>query len=78
MIFELEKHDKPYTEITGTLTSGSTSLTLNNNIITTNSTIDVYTSKFGVNPTNMTVTNGRIVLTFPAQSTSINVKVRVS
>lgn len=68
----------PLKEVTGTLSVGSTSITLSNSSITTSSTIDVYTDKFGVNPTNMTVSTGKIVLTFKAQSSAVNVKVRVS
>lgn len=67
-----------WTDITGTLTAGQTSLILQNVAITESSTIDYYTDIFGVSPTNSVVTNGQIVLTFDAQSSDLGVKVRVS
>lgn len=66
-----------YTDVTGTLAAGSTSVTLQNVAITTNSTLDFYTDTFGVNPTNAVVTTGQVVLTFEAQQAAVNVKVRV-
>lgn len=63
--------------ITGTLTTGNTSLTLSDEDITTSSIIDIYTDVFGVSPTNVVVTTGQIVLTFPAQSADLGVKVRI-
>lgn len=65
------------TWLTGTLTAGQTSLTLSDASITTSSTIDYYTDAFGVSPTNVVVTTGQIVLTFPAQASDLGVKVRV-
>ena len=67
-----------YTEISGILTAGSTSLTLQSAAITTNSLVDIYTENYGVSPTNAVVTNGFIELTFEAQQTNMGVKVRVS
>lgn len=67
-----------YTEVTGTLTSGQTTVTLSDASITTTSTIDVYTDVFGVNPTAISVTTGSVVLTFEAQASNVGVKVRVS
>ena len=64
--------------VSGTLTAGQTSLTLSNAAITTSSNIDIYTDKFGVNPTNAVVSTGQIVLTFPSQTSNLEVKVRVS
>lgn len=67
-----------FTDVTGTLIAGQTSLTLSNVAITTNSTIDIYTDSYGVNPTAVSVTNGSVTLTFDEQSTDLIVKVRVS
>ena len=67
-----------YTEVTGTLTAGQTSITLSDASITTSSTIEPFTDKFGVNPTNMTVSTGSVSLIFPVQSENLGVKVRVS
>lgn len=67
-----------WTDITGTLEAGQTSLTLQNAAITESSTIDYFTDVFGVSPTNAVVTNGQIVLTFEALASDLGVKVRVS
>ena len=67
-----------YTEVSGTLTTGSTSLTLSDASITTTSTIDIYTDVFGIQPVNAVVATGTITLTFLAQASNISVKVRVS
>lgn len=67
-----------WTDLTGTLLAGQTSLTIQDVAITVNSTIDVYVDTFGVNPTNQVVTAGQIVLTFEAQANDLGVKVRVS
>lgn len=70
--------DYGWTDLTGTLTAGSTSLTIQHEIITTTTTIEIYTDTFGVNPTNAVVTTGQIVLTFNAQASDVGVMVRVS
>lgn len=61
--------------LTGTLTAGNTTLTLQNAAITTNSTVDIYTDTYGVNPTDVTLSSGSITLTFAPQSANIAVKV---
>lgn len=65
------------TFVSGTLTAGSTSITLSSNSITSNSRLDPYTSVYGVNPTNMSATTGSVTLTFEAQSNDITVGVEV-
>ena len=65
-------------EVTGTLLTGATSITLSDASIATTSTIDIYTDVFGIQPTNASVTTGSITLTFLAQASDISVKVRVS
>lgn len=67
-----------YTDIIGTLTAGSTSITLQDASITTTSTVDFYTDAFGVNPTDAVISTGSITLTFEAQANDVSVKVRVS
>lgn len=64
--------------LTGTLTAGSTTLTLQDVAITANSTFDIYTDTYGVNPVDVVASVGEVVLTFPAQSAAVGVKVRVS
>ena len=65
------------TVITDILFAGATSLELSNSAITESSTIDIYTSRYGVNPTDVVVTAGKITLTFDAQTDTINVKAEV-
>lgn len=67
-----------WTDLTATLTSGNTSVTISDSAILTTSTIDIYTDTFGVNPTNVVVATGSITLTFEAQQSDVSVKVRVS
>ena len=67
-----------YKEVTGTLTAGATSITLSDSAITTSSTLEPFASIFGVKPTNMVAATGSVTLTFEAQSTNMDVKVRVS
>lgn len=68
----------PWTELTGTLTAGNTSLVISDSSITTDSVIDYYTDTFGVEPTDITVATGSVTMTFEAQQSDIGVKVRVS
>lgn len=65
------------TEVTGTLVAGQTSITLTNDAITTNSTIEPYTTVYGVNPKTMIIVNSSVIMTFKAQSQDVGVKVVV-
>lgn len=65
-------------EISGTLFAGSTSIGFLDEAITTSSVIDIYTNKYGVSPDSVTVSTGRIDMTFPEQASDLGVKVRVS
>lgn len=60
-----------------TSTSTSVTATFTDSAITTDSVIDVYTSVYGLNHNNITVTSGQCVVTFPAQSSSQSVTVRI-
>lgn len=62
------------TILTSTLSSGSTSVTFSNAAITTTAMYDVYADKYGLTPTDITVTTGQAVLTFEAQSSNVSVK----
>ena len=65
--------------LTDTLEAGETTLTFTNNAITTNSTLDnVWASVFGVNPTDAVFATGSLTLTFDAQTSDIDVKVRIT
>lgn len=61
-----------------TLTAGSTDCTIPSALITTDSTIEIFTSVYGVNPESVTVTSGSITVVFEAQESDVDVKVRVS
>ena len=66
-----------YTEVSGTLTAGQTSITLSDASITANSTIDVYTDA-DVEYNSISVSTGSVTITFDAQASNMGVKVRVS
>lgn len=61
--------------LTGTLLAGQTTITFLSAAITTSSTIDIYTDKFGVSPEDVTVTTGQVTIVFEAQSSVLGVKV---
>lgn len=63
--------------VTGTLTAGQTSITLNSVDITTDSVLDYYTSIYGVNPITMLAGTGEVTLTFTAQATDMTVGVKI-
>ena len=66
-----------FTELTGTLAAGSFILIINDASITTSSTIDIFTEKYGFSPESVTVSSGSISMAFEPQDTNIGVKVRV-
>ena len=59
------------------LYAGETTVTITDEAITQDSTFDIYTDKYGVNPKNVTVDTGSITLEFKPQETDVNVKVVV-
>ena len=66
-----------FVEVTGTLLTGSTSLTLSDASISSTSTLDFFTDVYGVSPTAVSVSTGSVTLTFEAQESDLSVKVRV-
>lgn len=69
--------------LTGTLTTGNTSITLTDNTddpIDNDSLIDIYTSVYGVNPISAVIdaVNHSITLEFEEQETDISIKVRIN
>lgn len=66
-----------WVDVTGTLSAGSTSITLSDASITTTSTIDIYTD-LDVPYNSKSLSTGSITITFDAQSSNMGVKVRVS
>jgi len=67
-----------YMEYSQTLsTSADTVYTFTNAAITANSAVDVYTNIYGINPSNVAVTSGQCVVTFPKQSTAQTMTCRI-
>ena len=66
-----------YKELSGTLTTGSTSLVISDASITTSSTIDIFADVYGVSPENVTVATGSVTMTWEARESDLSVKVRV-
>lgn len=66
-----------WTDLIGTLTTGSTSITISSADITTNSVIEVFDS-LDVPYTSKTLSTGSITLEFDAQQSDMTVMVRVS
>ena len=76
-IYDIPGGGSSYTDVTGTLTAGSTSITLSDTAITTSSTIEVF-DDLDVPYNSKTLSTGSITLTFDAQQSNMSVKVRVS
>lgn len=66
-----------YTDYSGTLTAGSLSVDIRIGYNHQNAKISVFTSVFGVNPTNITLGGAYIGVRFEAQQTDVDVIVRV-
>lgn len=67
-----------WTQLTQTLsTSADTVYTFTSPLITANSVVDVYTNIYGINPSNVSVTNGYCLVTFPPQSTAFSMACRI-
>lgn len=76
-IYSIPSGGESWTDVTGTLTAGSTSITLSDNSITTSSTIEVF-NELDIPYNSKTLSTGSITLTFDAQQSDMAVKVRVS
>lgn len=76
-INELKQGGGFWTDITGTLLAGQTSLTIQNEAILTTSVIDIYTDN-GTEWNSVTVTAGQIAITFDSQPSNLEVMVRLS
>lgn len=67
-----------YTDVTGTLTAGQTSITLSDASITTSSFIQVFAGNGNINYTSISVATGSVTIGFLAQASDMTVTVRVS
>ena len=65
------------TIFTATLTAGETTVTITDSQIAIGATIEIYPDVYGLEPTNVAVTAGQIVLTYDAQGVDIHIKVKV-
>ena len=65
------------TIFTETRTAGETTVTITDSQIAVGSTIDIYPDVYGLEPTNVAVTAGQIVLTYDEQGVDIHIKVKV-
>lgn len=68
------KENKPV-EVTGTLLTGNTTVTLVDQRFVTTGTYEYYTDVYGVAPTNVVVSAGSVVLTFESRQADLGVKV---
>lgn len=67
-----------YFELTQTLSAGVNYLMFTDNRLTYDLTVEVFTSVYGVFPTQISVMSGYLFLMFEPQSSNIQVKVRLS
>ena len=72
---ELGKKEDAFTIVSGTLTAGQTSITLNSEAITANSNIMVFTSPNEIYHSAMVATTGSVTVTFDAQASDVSVRV---
>lgn len=73
-----EKIENISKSFTGTLLAGKTEIIFTDNVINESSTIDIYSSVYGVSPKNMTISGHTLTLTFKAQDVDVDVKVVIS
>lgn len=65
------------TTVSGVLTSGETSITLESPVIKSDSLIDIYTNVFGLTPNSVSSGDGYVNLNFTAQSDDVTIKLIV-
>lgn len=58
-----------------TLLAGETTVAFTDDAISTSSTVDPYTDKYGVNPEEMTIEGHTLTMTFSTQPENLGVKV---
>lgn len=75
-VLELGGSGASVNEWVGTLSAGETTLIYSDEKITEEATVDIYTSSYGVNPTNVSVSAGAISIAFNEMESDLQVKVR--
>lgn len=68
-------HQKVTQSVTAYLATGETTLTFNNSAFGNDTIFDIYTDKYGVNPTSVTLSGTLLTVVFKAQSTGVSVRV---
>ncbi len=68
-------HKKVTQYVSATLAVGATTLTFTNSNFNSNTHFEPWTSKFGVDPTDMTLSGTTLTVTFSAQSEAIQVEI---
>lgn len=66
-----------YADFTAVLTAGSSTITIQDQLIDSTKMFDFYTDVYGISPINVNITNGSIVLTFDEQQTDLTIKARM-
>ena len=66
-----------YVDIVDTLYAGETSVTIRSASLNVDSTVTIFTDRYGWNPTSVSIGNNYITLNLPAMSENHNVKVRI-
>lgn len=62
--------------LSATLAAGSTQVTFTNSNFDANTLFDVYTDVYGVNPETISLSDTTLTLTFKAQESSVNIRLR--
>lgn len=62
-------------EFSGIILAGGNKIVFQDASITTFSTVDIYTNVYGVNPIDVSVSNGEITITFDTLESNLGVKV---
>lgn len=77
-IYDKEVTSNGNIALTATLARGETTVTFTDTAITPAATVDFYTSKYGVSPTDVSIEGNTCTVTFKAQNEDIQVKVVIS
>ena len=68
---------RKYVDLVDTLAPGATTLTLRSACLNRDSTVTIFTSKYGVNPLTAVLGNNSLTLTFAEMEEELQVKVRI-
>ena len=77
-IYDKEVTSNGNIALTATLAAGETTVTFTDAAITPAATVDFYTSKYGISPSDVSIEDSTCTATFKAQNEDIQVKVVIS